>query len=332
MRCRGWGARFGWILLIGLGAGAAHAQPSVAPDAEFAAEVDAAIRGLQSSVASVRHASAEVLARVGPPAGRATSALVAAIESETDAHTTCEMLRAVGNIGSEAASSQETVWAIVESAARHNHVRAWALYAYVRVATGDLPVERIRGLLRSNSELQEEAIAAAGRLGTRGDGAVPELRKIVRSVDEVRTLRLRRCAARALGQIGTPAAISVLVEALEQESEEVLRHDCALALYRSNCVLPATARAPLLECAVAGGKSLRQTAARALGHLPRGDREAILALERIVADDPSDNVRRYAQASLEQLRSKPDEETPEPEPAPTRPEGDGSDPRRASGG
>lgn len=93
------------------------------------------------------------------------------------------------------------------------------------------------------TSLTNEACPALARVVDAGDAAVPALRSRLKTGDDGSRAR----AAAALGEIGSPAAIEPLVEALRSAHSTELLVEVADALGRAGRSNPAAAMPPLLE-------------------------------------------------------------------------------------
>ena len=128
-------------------------------------------------------------------------------------------------------------------------------------------------------------------LGTVGDGSARlALERVLQRdhADEVRA-----AAAKALGDLGDPAAIGALTTALHETSEVRLKALIALSRFKSTNVHPV-----IRQMLVDPLPQIRYQVAGLLGEI--GDAEAISDLEQLVADDDP-LVKRAALKSLESL-------------------------------
>lgn len=116
----------------------------------------------------------------------------------------------------------------------------------------------IAALDEEDDKVKDNLIYALGELGDHS--AVPVLSRILR---KDKSDRLRKCAAKALGMLGSATAVEDLISALNDEDFKV-----------------------------------RKSAARALGQI--GDKRAVPALKKAL-DDPDYTVTKYVEDALDRL-------------------------------
>lgn len=160
------------------------------------------------------------------------------------------------------------------------HVKGMAEKAITEFPDAALPLllEAING---GNRKAREASVRVLGKLGR---SAVNLLESLLGDRDA----RLRRAAACALGEIGDPASVTVLLRAAKDDDGGV-SHEACLALQK---IGPA-ALAPLISLINHENPHLRCRVAISLGNLKGGFKEIVGLL-----NDPESSVRRAAATAL----------------------------------
>jgi len=134
--------------------------------------------------------------------------------------------------------------------------------------------------------------AAANKLGKLGDkGAVPY---IIAALDDTNE-KVKDNLIFALGELGDISAVNVLAKILATDKSDRLRKCAAKAL---GLIGSATATDDLISALGDDDFKVRKSAARALGQI--GDKRAIPALKKAL-DDPDYTVTKYAEEALDRL-------------------------------
>jgi HEAT repeat protein len=149
-----------------------------------------------------------------------------------------------------------------------------------------------------DDRVRSEAITSLKLFGPRAAPAVPALCSVLR---EDRDARFRRVAAEALGMIGAPTAVLMLIDALEDPDEEV-REAVAAALGRigprgSACIPNLINHLEREAAASMRIASLGSLVVCAGGQTT--DRDPVVpALVRVLRRDPDSRVRKLAASAL----------------------------------
>ena len=133
----------------------------------------------------------------------------------------------------------------------------------------------IEALNDSHEQVRRKSASALGYIGAKARIAVPALIRAL-SVDE--SASVRSATARALGQIGDPAAVSALIKVLH-DMDKVVRNGASAALVQ----IGKPAVSELIEALDHDSLAIRRRATIALGQI--GEPEAVPALVKTLNDD-----------------------------------------------
>ena len=207
-------------------------------------------------------------------------------------------------------------------------VRANAVYALAEIGEPAVPA-LIKAMSDEEVEVREYAVGTLGLIGKSSKEAVPTVIEVLKDVGE--DLWVRRNAAYALGNIGHPAAVPVLVRILADKEEDErtrqfhtsISRESSIAPFRFNpitgqwsalieeaeagireyaamalCVIGEPAVPTLIEALRDADGWVRQKAASALGAI--GEPVAVPALIEALKDE-DEKVREWAVVSLGQI-------------------------------
>lgn len=143
----------------------------------------------------------------------------------------------------------------------------------------------------TDRDLRRHAADALEKLGPAAAAAVPELVNLLSDKSKGTV----DAASRALKNIGRPAAKSLIVRLLgpdqvSTEAKKILKG------------IGAEAAPDLIEAVGSENFYTRLTVVSLLGDIPSAAKESVPRLEKVLTDDLNEDVRRYAQDSLQKLR------------------------------
>jgi len=264
-----------------------------------AAAVPRLLEALAGSDATLRKAAAWGLARIGPAAGPARAALLAALRRDPSASVRAEAAHTLGALGSEANRPAVPLLfdALGDASETVRFHAAQALWRSSLAPPGDVPPLAAR-LESPDPYVRAFAAWSLGNMGPAAIDAVPALLAALEKEDAF----LRSGAALALAKMGAVAkqAVPMLVEALKSPDHQ-RRRNAAKALGKIGP--EAKGSVPDLVAALADvDERVRAQVARALGRIGPGASDAIPALNRATRD-PEPAVRREAEDALRRIRT-----------------------------
>jgi hypothetical protein len=217
--------------------------------------------GADWQAAEVRWRSAEILGAMGPGVGKASDALLKALE-DTDPHVQSVAAANLPNVNVPAQVAVPALAKMLNGPTRLTAIRALSEYG----SEARPALEQLLEILAQkelSSEIRWNAARTVGKMQASAQEAIPALIEFLN--DEAPTVR-EHCAE-ALGDIGPPAksAASALVEVLDDPAPRV-----------------------------------RRDAARSLGQIGADAELAVPALKKLLADQ-EDIVRRAARTALRSL-------------------------------
>jgi HEAT repeat protein len=230
-------------------------------------------------------------------AASATAALTGCLGDESEAVREAAV-KALGNIGTPAASAVPQLLAIAANQGNPLSLRTAAVQALQRI--GAPTTQSLTGTLGDTKAPADIRVAAAGTLGGMGTPVARSLAGIL--IDKQGDERLRVAAAQALGSVAAPAA-EALAKALHDPSAGTAVRVAAAGALRG---LGPVAVPTLLSALTAADERVRWHAAVALGGMPA---EAVPPIAAKLTDD---NVlsRRYAAFALGKMGTKAGAATP----------------------
>jgi HEAT repeat protein len=195
------------------------------------------IRTLNSPDDLVRYRAIHALGAIGPAAAEAVPALTTIVLENRKRGLRIEASLALSNMGREAAAAvpalaqalhDEEPIVRMNAALALSRLRAAARPAIPALIQALQEKQNQPTLVLFNLTVQEMAALALGRASAGSAEAVPALEKALRAADSG---RMRRAAARALGEVGAEARPAApLLRALLQDEDEEVRQAGAEAL------------------------------------------------------------------------------------------------------
>jgi HEAT repeat protein len=250
------------------------------------------IREIGAADEPLRTASVRALGSLGPEAAAAVEPLAAALESATGA-ARLELLAALGAIGSDAAPALARMSASLSDP--EPGVRRAAAEALGRLRAAAKPaMSGLEAALKdSDTSVRSAALEAMAAVDPEAAGT---LEAVVRGLEDAEE-RVRRSATTALvalGEKGRPAEAR-LFAMLGNAGDRELAKEALRAIHP-------TTMASLLELLKHTDWSLRELGADALARLGKGGAEAVPALEKLMRDDPQDEVKRAARRAVRRIK------------------------------
>jgi HEAT repeat protein len=250
------------------------------------------IREIGAEDEPLRTAAVRALGALGPDAASAVEPLAAALEPSKPS-ARIEILVALGAIGSEAAPALDRMTPSLTDS--EPAVRRSAAEAVGRLKAAAKPaMSRLEQALKdSDTTVRTAALEAMAAV----DPEAPvTLEAVVRALDDAE-FAVRRSAAvalRTLGEKGRPAEAR-LFAMLGTAGDRDLAKEALRAIHPTS--IPS-----LLELLKHADWSLRELGVDALARLGKGGAEAVPALEKLLRDDPQDEVKRAARRAVRRIK------------------------------
>lgn len=231
----------------------------------------------------------------------------------TSTRERCELLAAIASLHDRAADSRQVLRQIVMGGNDFERVRAAVALSQTDPSDMEGINRLIEWLTSSRSQLRWTAAYGLSLLGERAQEAAPALRLAIRDPHP----SVRAYACRALWRINqdSAAVLSTLEEDLEIEPESAIIAPTSASAYHVDHVVivigtlgeigphaqPAQER--LLRVLQSDDVAKQQVAIRALAQIVDNPKEFL----RACANDPREQLRRFAAQELQQLQSTSDE-------------------------
>jgi len=251
--------------------------------------VPALVVALESSDRGARYRAAQALARMGPAAKAAVSALVTRIKVR-DTYTDLMVDEALARIGTP------SIPALMEAAQAGDHYVQW----HAGHALGQMGPEAVgyltAALKKDNPVLRAVAAEALGNIKPPARNAVPDIIAVMND----RSDDVRASACESLGRIGDSRAFGAVLAAVKDRNR-LVRARAADALGTVGAASEETIKA-LIELLLDKDKLVRTSAAESLGQIGPKAHSAIPELERLSETDDDPLTREYSRDALKSIR------------------------------
>ena len=276
------------------------AEGGTAADLKKAIEVIAA--GAASTQPSVRDVAIRALADPDIPAALVQSSVKNALQGIEDPDKRLEMIDALASLGAKAVPH------CIESLQSKSPLRYYTLQLLIQLGPEAAPaVDALIGTLADPEvEMRREALFALGAIGAAASSAVDQVTAMLADRDA----EVRHAACYALGEMG-PAAKSALPQLKKaMESDDTFLQIAAvlagLKIDAHNEDLQTQAIPRLINGLTDEREHVRIECAAVLGDMGLGDlgqlaRPALTALQGVLHQDSSQDVRAAAKVALEQI-------------------------------
>jgi phosphotransferase system HPr-like phosphotransfer protein len=177
-----------------------------------------------------------------------------------------------------------------------------------RIKAGDASVaELIAGLRSSDHGTRFSAVQQLENMGPRATSAIPALADVVQDPAQTPNLTISPSAAKALAAMGPDAApaIPALVQAIKNEGRHNLAEPSVLSNQAGRALTKiGPASIPELTALLAHkGRTVRMTAAGALGNMGPQAKDAVPALTEALNDE-YELMRQWARVALDRIENR----------------------------